>query len=164
VAESVWQGFWWHGSGQSKDRAKGDKLYFVMTHNKISRIPKGQTVSYAHVVVDFCPQKEDPHCIQITAGNFIKYPGKLLKRTSSLITSKLMFKSVLCTKDAKYMCLDIKNFYLSAPLNKYEYMKMPLALFPEWIRMQYNLDKLASTGLFTLRCAVQRGASPRLAF
>ncbi len=89
-----------------------------MTHNKISRIPKGQTVTYTHVVVDFCPLKMDPHHIQITAGgNLIKYPGKLLTRTANRTTSKLMWNSVLSTKDAKYMCLDIKNFYLSAPLD-----------------------------------------------
>ena len=32
------------------------------------------------------------------------------------------------------MCLDIKNFYLTAALDNYEYMKIPLALFPEWIK------------------------------
>ena len=44
---------------------------------------------------------------------------------------------------AKYMCLDIKNFYLTAPLDRYEYMKMPLSLFPSWTKEQYNLDTLA---------------------
>ncbi len=41
------------------------------------------------------------------------------------------------------MCLDIKNFYLTAALEYYEYMKIPLALFPLWTRAQYNLDTLA---------------------
>ncbi len=63
---------------------------------------------------------EDSHYIQITAGgNLIKYPGELLTRTANLTNSKLMWNSVLSTKDAKYMCLDIKNFHLSAPLNRY---------------------------------------------
>jgi hypothetical protein len=43
---------------------------------------------------------KDPNCIQITAGgNLIKYPGKLLTRTANLTTSKLMWNSVLSTKD-----------------------------------------------------------------
>jgi hypothetical protein len=129
--------------GDHKTGQKGTNSIFVMTHNKISRIPKGQTVTYAHVVVDFCPQKEDLHRICITAGgNLIKYPGGLLTRTANLTTSKLMWNSVLSTKNVKYMCLDIKNFYLHAPLDRYEYMKMPLALFQEWIKQQYNLNKL----------------------
>jgi hypothetical protein len=41
------------------------------------------------------------------------------------------------------MCLDIKNFYLTAPIDWFEYMKMPLSLFPSWTKEQYNLDRLA---------------------
>ncbi len=57
-----------------------------------------------------------------------------------------MQNSVLSTRGTKYMYLYIKNFHLSAPLDRYEYMKMPLALFPEWMKMQYNLNKLALKG------------------
>ena len=41
------------------------------------------------------------------------------------------------------MCLDIKNFYLTAKLDYYEYMRMPLDLFPVWIQKQYNMVALA---------------------
>jgi hypothetical protein len=61
-----------------------------------------------------------------------------------------MWNSVLSTEGAKYMCLDIKNFYLTAPLDRYEYMKMPLSLFPSWTKEQYNLDKLAKNGFVYL--------------
>ena len=44
-----------------------------------------------------------------------------------------MWNSVLITEGAKYMCLDIKNFYLTAPLDQFEYMKMPITLLPNWI-------------------------------
>ncbi len=44
------------------------------------------------------------------------------------------------------MCLDIKKFYLTAALEYYEYMKIPLALFPLWTRTQYNLDTHAKDG------------------
>jgi hypothetical protein len=117
------------------------------------------SVTYAHKVVDFCLQKMDPHHIGITAGgNLIKYPGELLTRTANLTTFKLTWNSVLSTKDAQYMYLDIKNFYLSAPLDRYKYMKMPLALFPEWIQMQYDTDKLALNGFVYLEMShVVRG-------
>jgi hypothetical protein len=48
------------------------------------------------------------------------------------------------------MCLDIKNFYLTAALDYYEYMKIPLALFPEWIQTQYNLDTHTRDGFVFL--------------
>ncbi len=76
----------------------------------------------------------------------INYDGNASVRTADLYTAKLHWNSVVSTKDAKYMCLDIKNFYLTVALEYYEYMKIPIALFPLWTRAQYNLDKLAKDG------------------
>jgi hypothetical protein len=104
--------------GINKTGQKGTNAIFVMTHTEILLIPADQTIMYALVVVDFCPQKIDPHRIRITAGgNLINYPGELTTQIANLTTSKLMWNSVLSTKGAKYMCLDIKNFYLTAPLD-----------------------------------------------
>ena len=133
--------------GDNKMGQKGTNAIFVMIHDDIWLIPADRTITYARVVVNFRPQKMDPHRIQITAGgNLINYPGKLTTRTANLTTSKLMWNSVLSTKGAKYMCLDIKNFYLTAPLDCFKYMKMPLSLFPSWTKEQYNLDKLTKNG------------------
>jgi hypothetical protein len=130
--------------GNHKTGQKGTNSIIVMTHKEIARIPNQQTVTNARVVVNFCPQKADPHHIQITAGgNLVNYPGELSTCTADLTTLKLMWNSVLSTDGARYMCLDIKNFYLMAPLDRFEYMKMPLVLFPDWIKKQYNLDKYA---------------------
>ena len=56
----------------------------------------------------------------------------------------------MSTALAKYMCIDIKSFYLSAALEYYEYMKMPYALFPQWIIEQYELDKHVQNGYIYL--------------
>ena len=137
--------------GDNKTGQRGTNAIFVMTHAEILLIPADRTITYARVVVDFRPQIADPHRICITAGgNLINYPGKLTTQTADLTTSKLMWNSVLSTKGTKYMCLDIKNFYLTAPLDRYEYMKMPLSLFPAWTKEQYNLDKLAKNGFVYL--------------
>ncbi len=137
--------------GNNKTGQKGMNSILVMTHAEIAKIPKNQTVTYARVVVNFCPQKADPHCIRITAsGSLINYPGKLFTRTANLTTSKLMWNSVLSTKGAKYMCLDIKKNYLTAPLDHFEYVKMPLALFPKWIIKQCDLQKHVLKGFVYL--------------
>jgi hypothetical protein len=61
--------------GDNKTGQKGTNSIFVMTHDEIRALPKNQTVTYAHVVVDFHPQKADPHRIRITAGgNLINFP------------------------------------------------------------------------------------------
>jgi hypothetical protein len=126
--------------GDNKTGQKGANSIFDMTHNEIKRIPPNRMVTYARVVVDFCPPEADPHRIRITAGgNLINYPDELSTRTADLTTSKLMWNSVLSTEGAKYMCLDIKNFYLTAPLDCFECMKMPIILFPNWTVKQYYL-------------------------
>jgi hypothetical protein len=51
-------------------------------------------------------------------------------RTADLTMSKLLWNSVISTRSAKYMCLDITNLYLTAALNYFKYMKMPLAVSP----------------------------------
>jgi hypothetical protein len=99
----------------NKTGQKGTNAIFVMKHAEVLLIPADRTITYVRVVVDFCPQKADPHCIRITAGgNLISYPGELTTQTADLTTSKLMRNSVLSTKGTKYMCLDIKKFYLTA--------------------------------------------------
>ena len=37
------------------------------------------------------------------------------------------------------MGLDIKNFYLGTPLDRFEYMKILITLLPAHIRLQYQL-------------------------
>ena len=53
--------------GDDKTKTKGTKGMFVMTHKDIARL-KGKTYTYANIVLDHCPQKEDPNRIRITAG------------------------------------------------------------------------------------------------
>jgi hypothetical protein len=144
MANSIWKRFWRKAQGNVKTGQKEMNAIFVMTHAEILHIPKNQTITYARVVVNFWPQKADPH--QITGGNLINYPGKVSTCTADLTTSKLMWNSVVSTEGAKYMCLDIKNFYLSMPLDRCEYMKISLALFLAWTIQEYNLHTHALNG------------------
>ncbi len=125
---------------------------FVMDHNEIKKAyDDKKKFTYAKIVVDHRPQKEDPNRIRITAGgNLIKFKGDVSTRTADLCTSKLLWNSVLSTPDAKYMCLDIKIFYLTAAHDYFEYMRMPLELFPTWIRQQYQLEQHAYKGFVHL--------------
>jgi len=83
-------------------------------------------------------------------GNLIDYTGKLTTRTANLTNSKILWNSVLSTKDAKFMEIDISNYYLGTPMGRYEYMKMPLALFPNHIVKQYYLGEKAKNGFVYL--------------
>ena len=118
-----------------------------MTPAEIANIPQDRTVTYARIVVDFRPQKDDPHRVRITAGgNLIDYPHELTTRTADLTTSKILWNSVLSTKDAKFMGIDVKSFYLCTPMERYEYMKMHFSIFPDHIKKQYNMEANAHNG------------------
>ena len=64
---------------------------------------------------------------------------ELSVRTADINTEKLPWNSVVSTKNAKYMFLNIKNFYLTAALEYYEYMRIPSSYFPAWRIKQYKL-------------------------
>ncbi len=129
--------------GNNKTGQKGTNAMFVMTHDEIAHVLHAEKVfTYANPVVNHRPQKEDPNRIQITAGgNLINYKEELSVRTADINTAKLHWNSVISTDKALYMCLNIGNFYLMAALEHFEYMRIPLALFPIWIVEQYNLKK-----------------------
>ncbi len=134
--------------GDNKTGQKGANAMFVMNHDNITKILKaGKKYTYVNPVVDHRPQKEDPNRIQIVAGgNLIDSTGELLVPTANIDTAKLHWNSVVSTALAKYMCIDIKSFYLSAALEYYKYMKIPYALFPQWTIKQYGLDKHEHNG------------------
>ncbi len=83
-------------------------------------------------------------------GKLIQYPGELMTQTADLTTSKIFRNSVISTKDAQFMMLDVGNFYLETPMDQYEYLKMPLPLFPQDTIDQYNLIEKAKGGFIYL--------------
>ena len=120
-----------------------DTIKFIHKHE----VPKNKTDTYARFCCNVRPQKAEPNRTRMTVGgNLIHYPGELTTRTADLTTSKILWNSVVSTEDAKYMCIDIKKFYLGTPLEQYEYMAIPLHLFPQHTIDQYNLRTHAKDG------------------
>jgi hypothetical protein len=133
--------------GDKHTKTQGTDSIFILPHEKIKQIPSDRVVTYANIVVDYRPQKSNPNRVRITAGgNLIDYPGELTTRTADLSTAKILWNSVLSTEGAKFMGLDIGSFYLETPLARYEYMKFPIALFPEHIKKQYDLTTHVNKG------------------
>ena len=90
-------------------------IFMILRPDQVLLIPNDCVVTYANIIVDYIPHKEDPNRVRITAGgNLIIYPGELTTRTADINMPKIMWISVLSTKNAKYMFLDI-NFFTCAP-------------------------------------------------
>ena len=132
--------------GDNKNGEKGTNFLYVMSPEDIRKIPKDRVITYGRIVVNYSPQKDDPNRVRITAGgDKMKgtFDGEISTRAADLTTSKVMWNSVLSTKYAKYMTIDIKNIFPTAPLEKTEYMKMPVSVSPQHVMDQYDLDALA---------------------
>ena len=117
--------------------------------NGIRNIPRDRVVTYARIVVDYRSHKNNPNRVRINAGgNLLKnlYPGELTTRTSELTTSKCMWNSVIITKGAIYMCEDFSNFYLATPLERHQYMRIPIDLIPQEFIDLYQLQKKIKNG------------------
>jgi hypothetical protein len=137
-----------HCLAQAKEGVTvGTNTIFFLSHDEIRCIPKDRVVTYARIVIDHRPQKDDPNPVRITVGgNLIDYPYKLTTHTANMVSTKIMWNSVISTPGAKFGGANIKNMYLKTPLNRYEYMKMPMRLIPDDIIEHYGLREKALNG------------------
>jgi hypothetical protein len=105
------------------DRIEGSKTIFFIPRQAV---PKGKIVTYGRFVVDIRPNKSEIHRVRLTVGgNLIKYPGDVSTRSADLTTSKCLWNITISTDGARYMCLDVKNFYLGTQMDIFEYMRIP---------------------------------------
>ena len=95
MADSIWKGFRWNGTG-------GMNSVFVMTHKEID-IAKmaGHKWTYAWVVIDYQPLKEDPNRIRIAVGgNLIKYREKSARLISQQALNVMTMQEALTPPSA----------------------------------------------------------------
>jgi hypothetical protein len=58
----------------------------------------------------------------------------------------MLFNSTISTPGEKFLVIDIKNFYRNPLLERYEYMVVLMASFPQEVIDENGLDKLAVDG------------------
>jgi hypothetical protein len=86
---------------------------------KKSAIPhdRRRDVTYGQFVCTIRPEKSEPNRTRFVAGgNKVNYPGEVATPTADMLVAKILFNSVVSTKDAKFMTMDISNFYLCSPM------------------------------------------------
>ena len=101
---------------------KGTTTIFFI---KRSDIPKDRLkdVTCGRLVVTYKPNKSEPNRSRLTVGGkFITCLYNISTPTCNLPTIKMLWNSFLSTKGAKYVTLDLKDFYLGTPMDRPEYM------------------------------------------
>eukprot|EP00804_Cyclotella_cryptica_P009002 CCRYP_003107-RA/>CCRYP_003107-RA protein AED:0.29 eAED:0.29 QI:0/0/0/1/1/1/2/0/642 len=108
-------------------------------------IPKNRLkdITYGQFVCTVRPEKKEPNRTRlVVGGDRINYPGEVATPTADMLAAKILFNSVISTAKARFMTMDISNFYLNTPLKRPEYIRMKLSDIPEEIITEYKLRDL----------------------
>jgi hypothetical protein len=120
-----------------------DTCFFI----ELKNIPNDRNITYGKIVCDYKPHKKEKESVRLTVGgDRLNYSGDVATSTADITTFKILINSTLSTEDAAIIMMDIKNYYLSTPLQRFEYMKILLSHFPEEIIQKYNLNAIAVDG------------------
>jgi hypothetical protein len=120
-----------------------DTIHFIY----VTEIPKGRKATYLKIVAADKPDKAVPKRVRWTCGgDKVTYIGDVSTKTADLATAKILFNSVLSTPNAKFMTIDIKNFYLNTPMKSFEYMRIPVSQIPSDIMSLYDLHDKVHNG------------------
>ncbi len=122
-------------------------------------VPAGRDVTYASFVCDYRPLKSEPYRIRIVVGgDRLSYDDDAGSPATDLLETKILLNSVISDADkgARFMSADLKDHFLASPMERPEYMKIPLSRFPEDIIEQYDLrNKVCKDGYIWIK--IKRG-------
>ena len=110
-------------SGVGDRMKEGNENIFYI---RKSQIPQGRKCMYANAVCDFRPLKDDPYRVCLTVGgDRLPYPANAGAPAATMLEAKLLFNSVFSTKEARFMCADIKDYFLCTPVYQHPFSLDP---------------------------------------
>jgi hypothetical protein len=126
---------------------------FFIAHDKV---PVGCIATYPTVVVADRPNKAKPIRARLTVGgDRIASTDEVSTKTADLATAKILLNSTISAPATIWITADIKYFYLNIPMTKFDYMKVPISLFPPNIIAYYRLEHISHKGF--VYCEIQKG-------
>ena len=78
----------------------------------------------------------------VVGGDRINYPGEVATLTVDMLVAKILFNSVVSTRNAKFMTMDMSKIYLMIPLKRPEYICIRIKEIPEEIINEYQIRKI----------------------
>ena len=97
-------------------RNTGTNTIILIKKNQVPK-DRAKDVTYGLITCFVRPERIDkPNRTRLVAGgNRVHYPGDASTPTADLLTVKLLLNSIISTPNAKFMTMDIKDFYLNTP-------------------------------------------------
>ena len=103
-------------------------------------IPAGRHATYVNFVCVIRPQKAETHRVRMTfGGDRLDYPGDPSSPATSMLTTKIHLNSTIsdAKNGARYLNLDIKNFFLGSHMDYFQYARVHASLIPTEIFNEY---------------------------
>jgi hypothetical protein len=98
---------------------------------------------YGSFVCSVQPEKKEKNRTRFTVGgDRINYPGAVATPTADMLVAKILFNSVISTKGARFMMIDISGFYLMTPLKRPKFIHISINDIPEEIIIEYKLREI----------------------
>jgi hypothetical protein len=112
---------------------------------------RAKDVTYGLITCLVQPKKlDEPNRTRLVAGgDRVHYPGNASTPTADLLTVKILIKSIISTAGAKFMTMDIKDFYLNTPMARYICMQLRITDMPDNVIEHYKLRDKATLNDYT---------------
>lgn len=82
-----------------------------------SKIPSNKKVTYCQLVSTIRPLKSEVHWVRVTIGrDRLEYDGDTTSVPAQLSSVKVYLNSTISTPKARYLTLDIKDFFYGTPM------------------------------------------------
>ena len=124
-----------------------------------SDVPPGAIVTYANFICDYRPLKEEQYRVRLTVGgDMLEYLFDATSPAANLIETKLLLNSTISrsSQGARFMTIDIKDFFLQSYMKHPEYMRIHKKYFTDAIRQKYNINDLIGDDDYVY-CRIKRG-------
>jgi hypothetical protein len=106
-------------------------------------VDRWQDTTYVKFVCEYKPNKEEKERTRLAVGgDIVNYPDEVGTPTADLLLIKTHLNSIILTPAGRYMTMDICNFYLNTPMERFEYAHISIADIPKEIISEYDLSKL----------------------
>ena len=136
-------------------RVKGTNTIFFIPRQAVPKV-RTKDVTYGLITCLIRPKKiEEPNRTRLVAGgDRVHYPFDAGTPTADLLTVKLLINSII--SGARFFTMDIKNFYLCTPMERYEYMRLKLSDMPDDVIAHYKLRDIATPDGYVY-CEIRQG-------
>ena len=113
---------------EMKTNVGTDKIEFILYEYKF----KDRRVTYMISVCDIRPQKKRlTEQVSLQEELLLDYPGEVSTQTSELTTMKLHVNSAVSDIKSRYMCMDVKYFYLNNHTDRVEYIMIQISMISQ---------------------------------